>query len=264
MRRGKENRFSTNTSFGARRAVPLAAREQRGMVKDMKIKLRGNGLPPPEGFPTEPYNKIYDVVLATNPTHPLYEHWSGAWMALAYRYCAAVDCGAQFADLCSKHGASPGPEHRYLQEKALFEFFSTGFSAFECTFYGLYAIGAFVAPASFVLSSERDQQRISPASTKDAFWRAFPNDPILTAFSALFADSEYRRWKEIRNVLTHRTAPGRRIYVSIGGDEDLPTEWKLTSSPLDASIVAMGLDELSRLVTNLVSASSSFVEAKCK
>lgn len=39
-------------------------------------------------------------------------------------------------------------------------------------------------------------------------------------------------------VLIHRTAPGRRIYVSIGGDDALPTEWKLNSVPLDESALS--------------------------
>ena len=237
-------------------------------MKDKSIStgsiLRTNGLLVPADFPIVPYEAIHGVIEATRASHPLYEHYSGAWNALAYRFRASVDSGDRFAALLKAHGATPPPEERYLQERALFDFFSTGFSVFECTFYGLYAIGAFLEPAMFPLSSEREQQQVSPTRTRDAFSRAFPLDTILAAFAALFADPEYQRWREIRNVLTHRTAPGRRIYVSIGSDDAPPTEWKVNNSPLDGSIASKGRQELSRLLTHVVTAGAEFVAVKLK
>lgn len=226
--------------------------------------LRGNGLLVPSDFPTAPYESIYSAVEAYQAGHPLYEHHSGAWNALAYRFRAMTDSGEAFATLMKSHGSAPKPEERYLQEKALFDFFSAGFSVFECAFYGLYAIGAFLKQEIFVLSSARDQQQVSPAKTRDAFTKAFPADPILSAFAALFADPKYQEWREIRNVLTHRTAPGRRIYVSIGDDDAPPAEWKVNNSPLDSSIVSNGRRELSRLLTGLLTAGADFVLVRLK
>jgi hypothetical protein len=139
--------------------------------------LKTNGLVAPAGFPIVPYEVIHKIVATARGNHPLYEHHAGAWNALAYRYRASVDCGNIFADLIKDHGTAPPPEQRYLQERALFDFFSSGFSVFESTFYGLYTIGAFLVPATFPLSSERDQQLVSPTRTRDAFARAFPGDP---------------------------------------------------------------------------------------
>src|SRR5680860_162031 len=105
--------------------------------------LRGNGLLVPADFPTAPYEVVLQVVESTQARHALYEHHAGAWNALAYRFRASVDCGDLFVTLLNTHGSAPEPQERYLQERALFDFFSAGFSVFECAFYGLYTIGAF-------------------------------------------------------------------------------------------------------------------------
>lgn len=228
------------------------------------VVLKTNGLVVPRGFPVRPYEIVYQLVAERRGTDPLYEHHAGAWNALAYRYRTAVDSGDTFVDCITVHGATPPPEQRYLQERVLFEFFSSGFSVFESAFYGLYTIGALIVPASFPLSSAKDQQSVSPVRARDAFTRAFPEDPILTVFSTLFGDTEYQQWREIRNVLTHRTAPGRRVYVALGSENTPATEWKLNDRPLDQSITSKGLQELSRLLDYLLTGTAAFAEARLK
>jgi hypothetical protein len=224
--------------------------------------LKTNGLLVPDDFPFAHYELIHTTIASKQAGHVLYEHYAGAWNALAYRFRASIDSSDVFVASLRVHSAEPKPGERYMQERALFDFFSSGFSVFESTFYGLYAIGAFLAPTIFPLASERDQQQVTPSRTKDAYARAFPGDPILLTFATLFGDPEYQQWREIRNVLTHRTAPGRRIYVSIGTEDAPPTEWKLNNQPLDESIASVGRRELSRLLGQLLTASSRFVESR--
>jgi hypothetical protein len=224
--------------------------------------LSTNGLSVPAEFPKKNYEAVHSLIVKKFGSHPLYEHYAGAWNSLAYRYRGAVDSGFLFVSLLDKHGASPPAQERYLQEKALFEYFSSGFSVFESFFYGMYSICAFTDPVKFVLASPKDQQRVSPSSTKQAFDKAFVGDPILSVFNDLFADPEYQRWREIRNILTHRTAPGRRIYVSLGSDDAPPVEWKLNNTPLDASIVSNGSRELSRLLSLLLDGAALFVRSR--
>lgn len=228
----------------------------------MSHELKSNGLVVPDDFPVGAYESVYRAIESKKAAHLLYEHYAGAWTALAYRFRAAMDYGEYFVALLKKHGATPPPEERYLQERALFDLYSSGFAAFECAFYGLYTVGAFISPREFPLTTPREQQQVSPSRTKVAFARAFPGDPILAVFAALFADPQYQQWREIRNVLTHRTAPGRRIYVSIGDDDEPPTEWKLNNSPLDESLASTGRRELSRLLGELLAGSATFVAAE--
>jgi hypothetical protein len=228
------------------------------------IELPTNGLLVPPDFPMAPYNSIYTRVVATRAQHALYEHHAGAWNALAYRFRSMVDTGQEFASSIARHGDSPLPQERYGQERALFDFYSAGFSVFECTFYGLYAIGVFLQPLTFPLASPEDQQKVTPGSTKKSYEKAFPGAPILKAFSTLFNDPEYQGWRVVRNVLTHRVAPGRVMYVSIGADDVLQTEWKLNKKPIDASLTANGRRELVRLLAALLVAGDGFVQANLK
>jgi len=222
--------------------------------------LSPNGLEMADNFPTTQYESIYKIVSAKKAGHSSYEHFSGAWNALAYRYRAAVDHKDSFIDSIRENGSTPPPEIRYLQEKILFDFFSSSFSAFEALFYGLYAIGTFISPSRFSLSSERDQQGVSPSRTQKTYYEAFPNDIILDSFSNLFSDPAFQQIREIRNILTHRTAPGRRMYVSIGNDDAPATEWKLNNVPIDESITEKATQDLSRLLMNLLVASEEFAK----
>lgn len=218
-----------------------------------------NGLIPAADFPAQHYEAVHQRVVRAWGSHPLYEHYAGAWNAVAYRFHAAVDAGDNFQASIAKAGSTPTPEERYLQDKALAEFFGGGFSAFESFFYALHAIGAFIDPSAFPLGTPRAQQQVSPKQTSEAFRRAFAGDPIHAAFVSLFADPAHQELREIRNILTHRTAPGRRMYVGIGEDDAPPTEWKLNSIPLDGAMVSHRRQSLARMLTSLIEATEVFV-----
>lgn len=223
--------------------------------------LKTNGLVI-QNFPQEKYESIYYVLSSKYAERKEYEHFSGAWNAMSYRYKATTDHGKYFIKLLKEDGATPPPEKRYLQEMALFDHFSSCFSVFESTCYGVYAIGSIVDPKFFPLETQMDQQKVSPKSTQKAFENAFPGDPVISAFERLFADAEFQKWREIRNILTHRTAPGRKVYISIGGEDTPPTEWKLNNIPLDASIMELTENGMRRNLTNLLEALEIFCKTK--
>jgi hypothetical protein len=224
--------------------------------------LTTNGLTPHPDFPVQPYEAVHAAVVRNWQNTEFYVHFSGAWNALAYRFQGAIEAGEQFQRSLIAHGAHPVPAERYEQERALFDFFSNGFSAFEAAFYGMFAIGAMIAPASFPLNAPRDQQRVSPNYTAEACKRAFPDDPLLRVFELVFADQAYQQWREVRNVLTHRTAPGRRIFVSIGQDDAPPVEWKLNDLPLDEALVVNRQAELARLICDILSGIEIFTSER--
>lgn len=223
--------------------------------------LSTNGLIPHPSFPVAPYEAVQAAVVRWSGTD-LYQHYSGAWNALAYRFQGAVDAGDRFQHSLATHGAHPIPQERYHQERALFEFFSNGFAAFEAAFYGAFAIGAFIDGTNFSLATPRDQQRVTPAQAAEAYRRAFPADPILAVIASLLADHAYLRWREMRNVLTHRTAPGRRMFVSLGADDAPPVEWKLNDLPIDEALVPNHQVELARLISDLLTGIETFITAR--
>jgi hypothetical protein len=203
------------------------------------IPLKTNGLLMPVDFPTAQYNDVYERTLSQVTASPaIHEQFAGAWNAVAYRFQAMADDEIAFTSLVVQ--TAPEPPIRYQQERSLFGFFSNGFSVFEATFYGVFALGALLSPADFPIATPRDQQRIAPHSTLAALAKAFP--------------AQFLEWREIRNVLTHRAAPGRTFFVSIGDPSEtpLPDEWKLKGIPLDDKMAPMRRAQLSGQLDELL------------
>lgn len=224
--------------------------------------LTPNGLAPHVDFPLGPYETVHAAVVARWSTAASYQQYSGAWNALAYRFHGAVEAGAKFQKSLRDSGSQPAPQQRFQQEEALFNFFSNGFAAFEALFYGLFAIGSFIDPGAFRLETQKEQQRVSPSHANETFKRAFVSDPILSAFANLLSDPAYQRWRDMRNVLTHRAAPGRRMYVGIGRNDAPAVEWKLNGLPLDAALVPGHQAELASLIADVLSATATFLATR--
>ena len=231
-------------------------------MKAEKQTLSPNGLIPHEDFPFVPYEAVHAKVVAEWSSVPSYHHYSGAWNALAYRFHGSIDAGAKFHKSLRDFGSHPAPHQRYQQEEALFNFFSNGFAAFEALFYGLFAIGSFIDADSFPLTTPKEQQRVSPSHTGNAFKRAFPQDLLLATLSSFFNDPAYLRWREMRNVLTHRAAPGRRIFVGIGAGDAPPVEWKLNDLALDLTLVPEYQRELAQLISSVLLALNVFLTTR--
>lgn len=226
---------------------------QPPVVMGPSIPLKTNGLLMPVDFPTAQYNDVYERTLSQVTASPaIHEQFAGAWNAVAYRFQAMADDEIAFTSLVVQ--TAPEPPIRYQQERSLFGFFSNGFSVFEATFYGVFALGALLSPADFPIATPRDQQRIAPHSTLAALAKAFPAEPLNTAISNLLADTQFLEWREIRNVLTHRAAPGRTFFVSIGDPSEtpLPDEWKLKGIPLDDKMAPMRRAQLSGQLDELL------------
>src|SRR5262249_27910880 len=199
----------------------------------MRPPLTVNGLLMSADFPAALFERGYVRVRQRAVTHRhQFDHFAAAWNAISIRYLALAASGDEFARLIVQPDAGADPQNRYQQESHLFGLFSNGFSAFEAYFYGMFAVGALLRPGDFALETPKEQQAVSPTSTGIAYRRHFVGDPVLAAFDAVFQDTAYREFREVRNILTHRTAPGRRIFVGIGSDNELPARWKINNIAL--------------------------------
>jgi hypothetical protein len=222
-----------------------------------------NGLTMPPDFPAGSFERAYSRVnrRAAKGTAQI-ENFNAAWNAVSMRFLSLEREGNSFIQCLRAHGGAPNPHQRHDQEHHLFSFFSNGFAVFEAFFYGMFTVGAILLPAEFPMTTAKDQQSISPTSADRAYRRAFVADPIVGVFTAVFGDPSYRELREVRNILTHRTAPGRRIYVGIGSDEELPAVWKINAIPLDENLSTSRRREAARLLTQLLDASATFIESK--
>lgn len=226
------------------------------------IPLSINGLVMPHDFPVAGMESIHSKAFARRGTHSeIYEHFASAWNAVAYRFLAVTEYEVEFTASLAIHSADATVRHQ--QEKQLFGFFSNGFSVFEAAFYGLFSLGSLLSPSEFPIATAKDQQRISPTTTTNALKSAFPTSPINAALKTIADDPAYLEWREVRNVLTHRAAPGRRFHADLGGkDSSIPDQWKLKDISLDKDMAPTKRAHLARLLNLFANEVDVFAKAQ--
>ena len=178
----------------------------------------------PDDFPQKPYDAVHARVNSSPRDDKVRFHYGGAWNAVLYRFVSCARSDETFANSVRTAGLTPGHPERFIQEDALFGFFVNGLSVIESFFYGLRWIGSMVDTTSFPVPTEDELENIKLDKTVDEYMSRFGTCPLTDAFGRLrYRDSsgnarntsEYREWKEIRNILAHRAHYGRSI--SMGG-----------------------------------------------
>jgi hypothetical protein len=231
-------------------------------MSESAVPLSVNGLVMPPDFPAQSFQAVQRIIQPFAQTdNELYAHFAGAWNAISYRYLSLVNYGEIFTASLKAHGSSPPAVERYNQERMLFGFFSNGFSVFEAFFYGMFAIGALLEPKRFPLSTSADQQRVTPKRTIEAYANAFAEDPAIARLSGINSDIAFGEYREIRNVLTHRSAPGRTFYLSIGSSEAPPSQWKIRNIPLDENMATSRRAHVSVLLLTALDAARDFTQS---
>jgi hypothetical protein len=206
----------------------------------------------PDDFPVQPYIDLHRRVASTQPDSNERSEFFAAWTAVAYRYKACADHDANYSESIRGTGNTPGFPDQYIQDQELFNFFVTGLSTIESLYYGCYALGYMLAPRSFPFSTERDKSGVRPDSTSRAFRRA-SSGQIAIILQSILDSPEYKEWKNVRNILTHRTSPGRLI--SLGGSVT-PVEWKTIGMQFDGMTAVSRRKWLAGSVESLVTAAS--------
>jgi len=216
----------------------------------------------PVDFPLAAYEAVHlKVAPHRAASEQIYNQFAGGWNAITYRYNAFAEYDDHFSESIGTYGAAPPAEERYRQERDLFGFFSSGFSTFEAFFYAAFAAGAFLQPGKFPIGRPEDQRNISAGTTLRAYRTAFPAAPLITALDATVQDPAYRELRDIRNVLSHRSAPGRTIHVALGG-EPAPNQWKLDNINLDKNTTVTRRHRACSAFTDVMNAFRSFVDAQ--
>jgi hypothetical protein len=191
----------------------------------------------PKDFPSTPYEGVHFRV--NNYSRTDSESWiqyNGAWKAISYRFLSVVDYDKAFTRSIKKFGDAPPNPERYKQERDLFGFFVNGLAAIESLYYAVFAIGSMLEPVNFNVDTPQDLRSINPESTNSQFKKVFPEESFNTILSRVTSSPEFRAWKEVRNILAHREAPGRTIFLSNSGSSPAAL-WKV-GIPLDANTTA--------------------------
>lgn len=222
------------------------------------IRLRSDGLKISPDFPDSSYESTRNQVASKlqNPSH-LLDQFLGAWNAVLYRFLACAEHDDQFIVSIQRAGNSPQTVERYNQERELFNFFVNGLATIESLCYGLFAIGSALDVAKFPITSTEDMQAINPQKTAKQFQAAYPSEKLSVAIKAVVDSNEYKEWKDIRNVLAHRSAPGRIFHASSGGRGD-DTFWKLNNVRIDENTTATRRVWLASSVGKVLSEAEDF------
>ena len=189
----------------------------------MSKKLSTVGIVMPKDFEATAYESVHARINANQNTESdTWQQYAGAWNAVAYRFLSVTESDKMFTKSIKRYGDAPKQPERYYQERELFSFFVNGLATIESLCYGLFAIGSMLNPQEFPTNTAKDLRLISPERTAGQFAKAFQGEGITFALQHLIATQEFRDWKEIRNVLAHRTSPGRLIYGLWGSLLRLP------------------------------------------
>ena len=216
------------------------------------------GYPFPPDFAVAEYEAIHQRVSAkSKPNMGAWEQYTGAWNGLAHRFRTCAESDEAFTASIRQAGDAPPPSERYIQERELFSFFVAGLSSVESLCFALFAIGAMLRPNDFPMGTPKELRAISPESTARTFGSLYPGDAFTSALQQLTRSQEFRDWKEIRNILAHRAAPGRIIFAGITSNQQA-AQWKVGIS-LDLNTTSSRRQWLSGQLTAVLRAVVSYI-----
>ena len=186
----------------------LAPSTDTNLVHTMKVATMDLEPSFPVDFPLGPYRSIEKrISVDLGEAHPdARREFAGGWNALRYRYLA---CANHDRDFTLSIQRPQTHQERTLQECDLFGFFVTGQSAVESLCYGLHAVGSVLNPTGFPVRTKRDLKKIDWRKTADLFTKFFPGEELAITLDHLKKSPDFEAWREQRNILTHRSTPGR-------------------------------------------------------
>jgi hypothetical protein len=221
--------------------------------------LSSLGLIMPDDFPSDLCDDINNRVSKNRDNYlNSWHQFAGGWNAVAYRFLSCTEYNVDFTSSIIKHGNSPSQPERYNQEKLLYNFFVTGLSIIESLGYALYAIGSIIDKNNFPISSKKDLKNIWIESTISKFKKSnlLKNISIALILEELTKSKDYKDWKDIRNILAHRSAPGRNIFM--GGNDHGKVKW-IKELQIDENTTSLRYKWLLANLKKLIEETGSFV-----
>jgi len=202
-------------------------------------------------------------------------HFERAWLAVRYRYRACSEHNEGFkalivnaSDLWKEWSADK--EQNYRVEQCLYHFFMNGLSVFDSLGFCLYFVARMVDPKHF--AHVGNPEKITLKTTTRTFKAAFPHASITNHLRELLENPEFIKIKAIRNILAHRLSSWRTIISNGSNDSDGTYRytreefWHIPGLKeelvFDEKLIQRPFDEITRLLTKLISASLEFVKSE--
>jgi len=167
----------------------------------------------PVEYPTVIFDDLLQRVANTGAMEAERKTLISSWQAVAVRYRAAVEADGQARESIAR-SSNPSGEDRYLQEKAIFDFFVNIASCIDCLFYFMHIIGSVLKPSAFPTQTEKELQQIHPSAVAERFQKHFPAEAV-TKLIVEFANSdEYRQSRELKDAMFHRLVPSKTVWIT--------------------------------------------------
>jgi hypothetical protein len=202
-----------------------------------------------------------------NKVNPDWSAVASATNGLAYRWLALVDAEKTFGSTFIK--ATKTPENRYIEETALFAFFSNALSAIELSYFAIYGFAAQLEPTLFDLVRV-NPRKITPENVTKKFNTAWPADALTLELSKANASLPFKDVTELRNVLSHRGTPARTISMHIievlGGPTPLqpPPTTSWSNRPMDDKLLPAFRADIAPILNDLIAAAARFATDQTK
>jgi hypothetical protein len=226
----------------------------------MPYPLSSIGIEMPDDFPTQPYEAIHNRMSIKRDSYlDAWREFAAAWNAVAYRFLSCTEHDKAFTESVKRFGKTPPHFEWYIQQRELFGFFVTGFSCIESFCYALFAIGAILEPTKFPFVTPKEKKEVSWKKTINNYEGAFPNEELTILLSKLEENEKFKEWRTVRNILSHRCAPGRHIYV--GGY--IEVTW-IQNIKINEDTTSLRRKWLVNLLNKLMNAANKFTANKFK
>jgi hypothetical protein len=229
----------------------------------METRPQPSGLALPTPFPDALFEAVKNRVVVRMPSSTSERaNFAGGHNGVRFRLRACADYSEEFIESVRRSGDAPPLEDRYQQERQLFGFFVSGIAALDCFNFLIHFTAAHLRPNCFPTQKASDIRAIARKSTAKAFSRQFPGEAITIALNSLVTDSQLQQWDCFRNILAHRSAPGRVVYASLGSHcPDPAAVWRIDPTAnltIDANLTPPRLDWLVTKLADLVVAADQF------
>lgn len=221
------------------------------------------GVDVPNDFPIELLEAVHERASKAiyEPQPDLWSEWAGGCNGTIYRFMGAATASDEWV---ATYTDRPDIDLNVRQDQLLFEFHANALSSVECLAYGLCTIGEFLRPNAFPVTT--DPRSITFAFAAKAFGQEFSGDALAQQLGAAHTSQEMEDLRDTRNILTHRSAPGRTFSETLtttpsgGSAFPGPTTW--LNQTLEPQTVQAPREWVARTLTDILEAARRLVESE--
>jgi hypothetical protein len=106
------------------------------------------------------------------------------------------------------------------------------------------------------MEKEEHRRKITIDNVVKKLRCAYPKEKLSETLNELMEDFGFQEWKEIRNILAHRSQPGRHFFQ--GGEHHGDVLW-LNEIQIDENTTSSRYDWLTKTLTKVLSDAEKFV-----